>query len=138
MTKGGGGVPRDLKFVFRAFYYSHLSFFHRLFSNCLTVGYASFDAKQFQINPVVFSLISIIAQYQKMLGRHFKMELSFFFKCYFSNGNLFMFSYFEPNFIEKFLLGKCFFKFWPKIKMTQKKKRLFGRHLKRHNISNFL
>ena len=29
------------------------------FSNCLTIGYTSFDAKKLQIDPVVFSLISI-------------------------------------------------------------------------------
>ena len=34
-------------------------------------------------------------------------------KFYFSNLNLFMFFFFEPYFIEKFLLKKCFvFKFW--------------------------
>ena len=42
----GGGVPKDPRFVFRAFYYFHLRFFDRYFFiyNCLTIGYASFDA----------------------------------------------------------------------------------------------
>ena len=40
-----------------------------------------------------------------------------------------MFSYFEPNFIEKISLEKCFFfQILAKIKMTQNKNRLFGRH----------
>ena len=35
------------------------AFFTVIFSNCLTIGYASFDAKKIEINPVVFLLISI-------------------------------------------------------------------------------
>ena len=46
-----------------------------------------------------------------LFGRHFEME-SFFFKYYFTNVNLFMFSYFEPNFIEIVHLEKCFFFFF--------------------------
>ena len=38
-----------------------------------------------------------------------------------------MFSYFEPNFIEKFL-GKMVFQILAKIEMMQNKNRLFGRH----------
>ena len=38
-----------------------------------------------------------------------------------------MFSYFEPNFIEKFF-GKVFFQILAKIEMTRNKNRLFGRH----------
>ena len=38
-----------------------------------------------------------------------------------------MFSYFEPNFIEKFLPESVFSNF-AKIEMTQNKNRLFGRH----------
>ena len=39
------GVPMDPTFVFRAFYYFCLRFFDRYFSDCLTIGYASFDEK---------------------------------------------------------------------------------------------
>ena len=39
-----------------------------------------------------------------------------------------MFSYFEPNFIEKFILESVFLKFLAKIEMTQNKNWLFGRH----------
>ena len=39
-----------------------------------------------------------------------------------------MFSYFEPNFIEKIPLGKWFFKFLAKIEMTRNTNRLFDRH----------
>ena len=43
-----------------------------------------------------------------------------------------MFSYFEPNFIEKFLWESVFFFFFfqilAKIEMTQNKNWLFGRH----------
>ena len=40
------GVPRDPRFVFRAFYSFCLRFFfHRHLSNCLTIEYASFDEK---------------------------------------------------------------------------------------------
>ena len=39
-----------------------------------------------------------------------------------------MFSYFKPNFIEKFL-GKVFFQILAKIEMMRNKNRLFGRHL---------
>ena len=44
-----------------------------------------------------------------------------------------MFSYLEPNFIEKFLWESVFFFFFffqilAKIKMTRNKNRLFGRH----------
>ena len=39
-----------------------------------------------------------------------------------------MFSYFEPNFIEN-SFGKVVFQILAKIEMTQKKKRLFGRHV---------
>ena len=35
-----------------------------------------------------------------------------FFKFYCKNVNVFIFSYFEPNFIEKFYLEKWFFKYW--------------------------
>ena len=40
-----------------------------------------------------------------------------------------MFSYFDPNFIDKFLLESAFFFLTlAKIEMTQNKNRLFGRH----------
>ena len=39
-----------------------------------------------------------------------------------------MFSYFEPNFIEKFLWESVFFQILAKIEMTRNKNRLFGRH----------
>ena len=41
-----------------------------------------------------------------------------------------MFSYFEPNFIEKFLWESVFFFFQilAKIEMTRNKNRLIGRH----------
>ena len=38
-----------------------------------------------------------------------------------------MFSYFEPNFIEKFFWERGF-QILAKIKMTRNKNRLFGRH----------
>ena len=41
------GVPRDPTFVFCAFYYFRLRFLTVIFSYCLTIGYASFDAKNF-------------------------------------------------------------------------------------------
>ena len=47
-----------------------------------------------------------------------------------------MFSYFEPNFIEKFLWESGFSNFG-QIEMTRNKNRLFGRHLKRYNIFIF-
>ena len=31
LSDGGGGVPRDARFVFRAFYYFRLQVFHRYF-----------------------------------------------------------------------------------------------------------
>ena len=75
----------------------------------------------------------------------------FCFKCYYSNVNLFMFSYFESNSIEKFLwesvfffffvfvfffflLRLLFFQFLAKIEIIGNKNRLFGCHLKRYNI----
>ena len=41
-----------------------------------------------------------------------------------------MFSYFEPNFIEKFLWENAFsfFQIFAKIEMTRNENRLFGRH----------
>ena len=39
-----------------------------------------------------------------------------------------MFSYFEPNFIEKFIWESGFFQILAKIEMTRNKNRLFGRH----------
>ena len=50
-----------------------------------------------------------------------------FLKYYFSNVNLFMFSYFKPNCIEKFL-WEVAFQILAKIEMTQNKNRLFGCH----------
>ena len=47
-----------------------------------------------------------------------------------------MFSYFEPNFIEKFL-WKSGFSILAKIEMMRNKNLLFGRHLKRYNIFSF-
>ena len=40
------GVPRDPRFVFRALLLSLALFSPLFFSNCLTIGYASFDAKK--------------------------------------------------------------------------------------------
>ena len=40
------GVPRDPRFVFHAFYYFRLRFFHRYFFLIVTIGYASSDAKK--------------------------------------------------------------------------------------------
>ena len=63
------------------------------------------------MDPVVFSLISTNKHYcaitKIVFGRH--SETGYFFKCYFTNVNLFMFSYFESNFIEN--NGKSFFIF---------------------------
>ena len=36
-----------------------------------------------------------------------------------------MFSYFEPNFIEKISSGKCFFKFWSRVYFHEIKIRFF-------------
>ena len=47
-----------------------------------------------------------------------------------------MFSYFEPNFIEKFLWEKWFFQIMDKIKMTRNKNLLFGRHFE--TVQHFL
>ena len=46
----------------------------------------------------------IITQYQKLFWPQFWNGI-IVLKCYFSNVNLFMFSYFGPNFIKKFLWG---------------------------------
>ena len=51
--QGAGGSSKDPTFVFRAFYLLRLCFLTFIFSNCLTIGYASFDAKKFYIDPVV-------------------------------------------------------------------------------------
>ena len=48
-----------------------------------------------------------------------------------------MFSYFEPNFIEKFLWESVFFKFWPKSKSREIKIGYLAAILKRYNIFNF-
>ena len=45
-----------------------------------------------------------------------------------------MFSYFEPNFIEKFLWEKVFFKFWPKSKRCEIKIGYLAAILKQCNI----
>ena len=47
-----------------------------------------------------------------------------------------MFSYFEPNFMEKFIWKSVFFFFqiFVKIKMTRNKSRLIGSNFKRFNI----
>ena len=39
-----------------------------------------------------------------------------------------MFSYFEPNFIEKFLGKVFFFQILAKIEISRNENRLFGRH----------
>ena len=41
---------------------------------------------------------------------------------------VFIFSYYEPNFIEKFLRESDFFQIFAKIEMTRKDNQLFGRH----------
>ena len=49
----------------------------------------------------------------------------------FHNVNVLMFSYFEPNFLEKFLWESVFFFFFlilAKIEMMRTKNRLYGRH----------
>ena len=55
-----------------------------------------------------------------------------FFKCYFRNVNLFMFSYFEPNFIGQvfffLVFFLVFFSNFGQIEMMRNKNRLFGRH----------
>ena len=48
-----------------------------------------------------------------------------------------MFSYIEPNFIEKIPLGKWFFKFWPKSKWREIKIGYLAAILKRYNIFFF-
>ena len=45
-----------------------------------------------------------------------------------------MFSYFEPNFIEKNPLGKWLFKFWPKSKWREIKIGYLAAILKQYNI----
>ena len=50
-----------------------------------------------------------------------------FFKFYFSNVNLFMFSYFQPNLLKN-PFGKKVFQIWAKTKLTRHKNRLFGPH----------
>ena len=47
-----------------------------------------------------------------VLATIFKQNNLLKLKFYFSNVNIFRFSYFEPNFIEKFLWESVFFKFW--------------------------
>ena len=50
-----------------------------------------------------------------------------------------MFSYFEPNFIEKFLWENFFFQILAKIEVTRNKNRLFGRHFETvHHFQFFL
>ena len=53
--------------------------------------------------------VALLHHIKNYFDHHFETE--YFFKCYFSNVNLFMFSYFEPNFIEKNPLGKGFLLF---------------------------
>ena len=58
---------------------------------------------------------------------------------YFSNVNLCMFSYFEPNFIEFFFFffKKVVFKFWPKLKWREIKIGYLAPILKQYNILRF-
>ena len=62
------GVHRDTTFVLAHFTTFACAFLTVIFSNCLTIVYASFDGKKNrkekkerkkEVNPVVFSLISI-------------------------------------------------------------------------------
>ena len=56
-------------------------------------------------------------------------RMIFFFKCYFTNVNLFIFSFFEPNFISKVLWESVFFlQNLATIEMRWDKNRLFCRH----------
>ena len=56
-------------------------------------------------------------------------------KFYFSNVIVFMISYFEPNFIEKFLWESGFSNF-RRTEMTRNEHRLFGRHFETVQIFN--
>ena len=49
-----------------------------------------------------------------------------------------MFSYFEPNFIEKFLWESCFFQILAKIEMARNKIGYLAAILKRQNFKKFL
>ena len=57
-------------------------------------------------------------------------------KFYFSNVIVFIISYFEPNFIKKFLWESGFFQIFAEIEMTQNENRLFGHHFETVKIFN--
>ena len=100
----------------------------------------AFWRERIYIDPVVFSLIIIKKDYCTVSKKIFLSPFwnrILFLQCYFSNVNLFMFSYFETNFIEKFL-WESDFQILAKIKMTQNKNRLFGRHFEKKNLSRII
>ena len=58
-------------------------------------------------------ILLITVQFCNLLTIHtISNRITFFFQILFKNTNVFMFFNFEPNFIEKFLRGSVFFKFW--------------------------
>ena len=79
------------------FQFKILSFIHLLLWDC-----------EMKTNKIELNWVT--AQYQKIVWPPFWNGI-FFLKCYFSYVSLFMFSYFEPNFIEKFLWESRFSNF---------------------------
>ena len=124
------GVQLDPRFCFSRLSFKHIQNFHPLFCNCpnirntffgkkmcfwylgnykkegenfviAQISETHFLVKKKKINRLHrFQVISIIVQCDKNCsGCHFETE--YLKKIFFSNVNLFMFSYFKPNFIEK-------------------------------------
>ena len=84
-------------------YFSPLVFFY-----CLNISFASFGEKKLKsVAPFYANKdnLALLRNMTNLFCRHVFFFFFFFFfsNFYFSNVNVFMFSYFDQNFIEKFL-----------------------------------
>ena len=122
-------VPMYPTCVFRAVYYFHFRFFTDIFSNCLTIGYASFDAKKkkkFLANKHKLALLRNIKKI--VLDGILKWNISMLFqlcKIYSCSSTLSQISL-------KASFGKMFFFFFfssfGQNRNDANKNQLFGRH----------
>ena len=105
-----------------------------IFSNCFAIGYASFDAKKFWIDLVIFSLIRINEHYCAVLKKNvlFAILKRNIFKMLFQECKSIHVFLFWTKFHWASVFFLVFFGFFfsnfGQIEMMRNKNRLFGRH----------
>ena len=86
--------------------FKRVKIFLHLLCNCLNISYASVGQKNYigyAISTLISITLALLHNVTKLASAATFKQNNFFFQIYFKNVNLFIVSYFELNFIEKFL-----------------------------------